>query len=327
MCLPLSCTRAGGERMTESPEELRAWVRSVQTVAAGIRRRVLEHTIRNNGGYLSQACSAAETLAVLYTRVLRIGPSAAPLTPVPFAGVPGTAAGGARGARGALYNGRPDATRDRFFFSPAHYALVLYATLIETGRLGEEALAQFNRDGSTVEMIGAEHSPGMEVTTGSLAQGLSQAAGVAIARARRGDTGRAVVYMSDGEFQEGQTWETFAAMAHHHVANVLVYVDVNGQQCDGRMQDVLDLGDLGAKLRAFGAVVRDVDGHDPLALAGAADPWEPGDGPTVVLARTCPWQGMPTLERRAPKLHYVRFRDTDEVAQWEAELARLREER
>ncbi|MCY0870183.1 MAG: transketolase [Firmicutes bacterium] len=313
--------------MMEIAQEQRAWVQSVQAVAAGIRRRVLEHTIRNNGGYLSQACSAAETLAVLYTRVLRIGQSAAPLTPAPFSGVPGTTAGGARGSRGALYNGRPEPAYDRFFFSPAHYALVLYATLIETGRMSEDALAQFNRDGSTVEMIGAEHSPGMEVTSGSLAQGLSQAAGVAIARARRGDTGRCVVYMSDGEFQEGQTWETLAAMAHHRVGNVLVYVDVNGQQCDGRMQDVLDIGDLPAKLRAFGAIVHDVDGHDPAALAKAGEPAVNQVAPTVVLARTCPWQGLPALERRAPRLHYVRFRDADEVALWEAELARLREER
>lgn len=105
-------------------------------------------------------------------------------------------------------------------------------------------LAQFNQDGSTVEMIGAEHSPGMEFTTGSLAQGLSQAAGVALARKLRGESGRCWVYMSDGEFQEGQTWETFEVLAAYKLGNVGIYVDVNGQQCDGRMEDVLDIGEL-----------------------------------------------------------------------------------
>ena len=71
---------------------------------------------------------------------------------------------------------------DRFFFSPVHYSLALYCTLIEVGRLAPEALEQFNRDGSTLEMIGAEHSPGIEVTAGSLSQALSQAGGVALAR-------------------------------------------------------------------------------------------------------------------------------------------------
>src|SRR5579885_3107698 len=104
-------------------------------VAAGIRRRVLEHTLKNNGGYLSQACSSAEILATLYTRVLKLGPVPQPILPAKFAGVPGQ--GGAQAAyrRGDFYNGPRGRDLDRFILSPTHYSLVLYATLVETRRM------------------------------------------------------------------------------------------------------------------------------------------------------------------------------------------------
>ncbi len=298
------------------------WSHAARKVANGIRRRVLEHTIDNNGGYLSQACSAAETIAVLYTKVLHIGESAAPAIPAAFAGVPGHGKGS---ATGALYNGPQHADLDRFFFSPAHYALVLYAALIEVGRMSPEGLLQFNRDGGTVEMIGAEHSPGMELTTGSLAQGLSQAAGVALARKLRNERGRCVVYMSDGEFQEGQTWETFELLYHHRLDNVLIYVDVNGQQCDGEMTAVLDLGDLPAKLRSFGAIVFEVDGHDVEALAQPAAATGRG-APVVVLCRTDPCAGISLLQKRIPKLHYVRFRSETERDEYRLALQTMEQE-
>jgi transketolase len=299
------------------------WVTRAYRVARGVRRRVLEHTIAQQGGYLSQACSSAEILATLYTRVMRLGPSVSPMVPLPFPGVP--RADNPNAFTGAGYNGphRPDL--DRFYLSPAHYALVLYATLIEVGRMAPEGLAQFNRDGSTVEMIGAEHSPGMEVTTGSLAQGLSQALGVALARRLRGEGGRTWVFMSDGEFQEGQTWEAFEVIAHHRIRGVGVYVDVNRQQCDGRMADVLDIGDLGGKLRAFGAEVHEVDGHDVELLAQAAESWD-GARPLVVLGMTDPCRGIDRLRERDPRYHYVRFRDEAEREAYRALLAGMQEE-
>jgi transketolase len=120
--------------------------------------------------------------------------------PPPFAGPP--SADNPYSFTGAGYHGERHPARDRFFVSPAHYALVVYAALIETGRLAAEALDLFNQDGSSMEMIGAEHSPGMEVTTGSLGQGLSQAVGVALARRMRKERGRVWVFLSDGELQE-----------------------------------------------------------------------------------------------------------------------------
>jgi len=285
------------------------WQDTVYTMAQHIRYRVLEHTIAHNGGYLSQACSSAEMLATLYTHVMTLGASVGPRIPELFGGVPGST--NPNYTTGASYNGISAPHHDRFFFSPAHYALVLYATLIEAGRMDPEGLAQFNQDGSRVEMIGAEHSPGMEVTTGSLAQGLSQAAGVALARKLRGDSGRCWVFMSDGEWQEGQTWEALEMLSFYNLDNIAVYVDVNGQQCDGRTQNVMSLGDLGSKARAFGAQAFHVNGHDVDALVAPTQSWETGS-PLVIFAETCPWQGIPILAERSPKLHYVRFASADE---------------
>src|SRR5581483_7495658 len=109
------------------------WEQNTQRVAFNIRRRVLDYVIRNNGGYLSQACSGAEILAALYTRIMKLGPSRAPMVPLPFPGVPGP--DNPCFFTCSLYNGAAAPDLDRFFFSPAHYALVLYATLIEVGRM------------------------------------------------------------------------------------------------------------------------------------------------------------------------------------------------
>lgn len=291
------------------------WLPRAQRMADRIRRRVFEHTLKNNGGYLSQACSSAELFAALYTRIMRLGPSAAPLIPPPFAGVPGPH--NPAYSSGGAYNGPPAPQYDRFIFSPAHYALVLYAALIETGRLSEDALDHFNQDGSTVEMIGAEHSPGVETTTGSLAQALSQAGGIALGRRLKGEPGRVWVLMSDGEFQEGQTWEALAALAHYRLDNVGVYVDANGQQCDGVIPGVMLTEPLCARLEAFGARAFEVDGHDLAALAAPAA-LAPDGRPLVVLARTDPTRGLPLLLERAPALHYVRFKSAEERARYQA---------
>jgi len=285
----------------------------IARVAQAIRRRVLEHTLKNNGGYLSQACSSAELLAALYTRIMSLGPSLGPAIPRPFAGVPGP---GRPAVTGAAYNGPRTPDLDRFIFSPVHYALVLYATLIEVGRLGSDALEQFNQDGGTVELIGAEHSPGHEVTAGSLGQAISQAGGIALARKLKGEPGRTWIFMSDGEFQEGQTWEAVAALSYHGIDGLGAFVDVNAQSCDGAMDLVMNIEPLAARLHAFGAEVREVDGHDIEALV-AAGAIEPTGKPLFVLARTDPCRGVELLRQRAPKLHYVRFKDEAERAAYQ----------
>lgn len=296
------------------------WTDEARRVARGVRRRVLELTLREGGGYLSQACSSAEILAALYSGALRLGPSVAPALPRPFAGVPSPT--NTEAFTGAGYNGPRAPELDRLIFSPVHYAVALYATLVEVGRMAEEGLARFNRDGSSVELIGAEHSPGHEVTAGSLGQALSQAGGIALGRRLRGETGRTFVFMSDGELQEGQTWEAFAALCHHGLGSVVVYVDANAQQCDGPMPAVMAVEPARSRLEAFGARVHEVDGHDVEALAAPAAE-APDDRPVVVLCRTDPCRGLERLRERAPRLHYVRFEDEAEREAYRLELSRL----
>lgn len=283
-----------------------------QDIAAGVRRRVLAHVLANNGGYLSQACSAAELLAVLYGRVLNLSSTDGPLHPSPFEAVPSS---DTPRISGGVFHGEPGPDLDRFIISPAHYALVVYAALIEAGRLDEAALDQFNKDGSTVEMIGAEHSPGFETTTGSLAQALSTAGGIALGRRLKNETGRTFVFMSDGEFQEGQTWEAVQALAYYRLDSVRVVVDVNRAQCDGPMDSVMSIEPLATKLKAFGASVDSIDGHNITTLAHSLE--RPTGKPHFVLAYTDPTRGVPLLNERRPVLHYLRFTSDEERSRYQ----------
>jgi transketolase len=251
---------------------------------------------------------------MLYTRVMKLGPSVAPLAPRRFAGVPGKP--GSTYFTGGDYNGAKEPHYDRFIFSPSHYALVLYAALIEVDRLAERGLEEFNQDGSTVEMIGAEHSPGVETTTGSLGQALSQAGGIALARKRRGDSGGVWVFMSDGEFQEGQTWEAIEALVRFGLDNLKVIIDANDQQVDGRIEHGKWGDPLTGRISAFGASAVEVDGHDLDALDRVMSA-RPGR-PHFVVARTNPVQGLKLLGERAPLLHYLRFTSGEERARYQA---------
>jgi len=285
----------------------------IRSIAAGIRERVLAHTLANNGGYMSQACSAAELLACLYGGLLNIEEPDEPLVPLVFSGVPKV--GPKTMITGGVFHGAHAPHLDRLISSPAHYALVIYAALIETGRLEEAGLEKFNKDGGTVEMIGAEHSPGFETTTGSLAQAISQSGGIALARRLKGETGMTWVFMSDGEFQEGQTWEAFSASSFWDLSNLRVIVDVNGGQCDGPMDQVMTIEPLAQRLEAFGWAVRTVDGHDVDAILEAGR--EASDRPLIILCYTDPTRGLPLLQERYPALHYLRFTGDAERAQYQ----------
>lgn len=276
------------------------WVRQVDQRAHRVRQRAAKVVALNNGGYFVQANGSAEIMVTLFSRLMDLGPSSGPLTPQDFDGVPKP---GLPALIGDIYLGN----RDRFYLSPAHYALGLYATLVEVGRLADDTLNEANADGSTLEMIGAEHSPGFSSTTGSLAQGLSVAVGQALARQRFGRPGHIWALISDGELEEGQTWEAFQAAVNFGLNNLTVYLDANGLQVDGWVKDVMNIEPIPEKIRAFGWTVIEVDGHDPEAIADAASQRET-DKPLLVVCRTNPARSVPSLEGRH-QLHYIRFRE------------------
>ena len=290
----------------------------IAEAAHGIRRRALRLTLAKDGCYLSQALSSADLLATLYLHLMNLGPSVAPPVPPPMSGVPRPG----HHPLGADYNGARTPERDRLLLSAAHYAVAVYATLVETGRMAPEGLDAFNTDGSTVEMIGAEHSPGMELTTGSFGQALSQAAGIALGRRLKNEPGRVWVFMSDGEYEEGQTYEALQALAFYKLDNVTVLVDVNGMQVDGATKDVMNIEPLPERVRAFGAHCEVVDAHDPAAIAAAANVDHAGQ-PLVLLCYSDSTRGVPLLEARKPFVHYVRFKTPEEKAEFEAFAAAM----
>lgn len=273
-------------------------------VAAGIRRRVLETALKNGGANVSQACSMAELFGTLYTRILNITDVEAPIEPVLFPGAPSATNPGIKGYE---YNGERRPDLDRIYLSPVQCSIVLYAALAATGRMTESGYNNFGKDGYVIEHIGEAHSPGMDISGGSLGQTISMAAGIAMARKLRGDTGRNIVILGDGECELGMTWEAVQAIVQRKLNNMVIIVDQNRQQCDGKMSLVCDVEDtIRARFEAFGCEVYEVDGHNCEVLEAVVNQRpDPAGRPRVVLAQTNPIQGMPPLAEKGHRIHFV----------------------
>ena len=192
--------------------------------------------------------------------------------------------------------------RDRFILAKGHAAPALYAALAQAGYIPREELATLRKLGSRLQgHPDSNQVPGVEVSTGSLGQGLSIAAGAAAGLRLDGAPQTVFALLGDGECQEGQVWEAAMFAAHRKLDNLVAIVDRNGLQIDGRTCDVCDPGDLGAKFAAFGWDVDEVDGHDLdalVAVLGAAKAGRRGR-PHAVIARTVKGKGVPFMENEA----------------------------
>ncbi len=192
--------------------------------------------------------------------------------------------------------------RDRFILAKGHAAPALYAALAQAGYFPTDELATLRKLGSRLQgHPDSNQVPGVEVSTGSLGQGLSIAAGAAAGLKLDGKPQAVFALLGDGECQEGQVWEAAMFAAHRGLDNLVAVVDRNGLQIDGRTCDVCDPGDLGAKFAAFGWDVTEVDGHDASALVevlGAAKAARAGK-PHAVIARTVKGKGVPFMENEA----------------------------
>lgn len=187
---------------------------------------------------------------------------------------------------------RPDT--DRFVLSPSHYVTAMYAVGVELGLLDRGALATYGVDGSDLESIGSERTPLADFTCGSLAQGLSVGIGYSLANRLAGNGARSVVFGSDGEMEEGQTWEAAMFAAHHHLADLTLVIDCNDSQVDGPVSMVTTIEPVADKWRAFGWHVFEVDGHDLAAVIEALE--EPTTRPKVVAARTTATADLAALD-------------------------------
>jgi transketolase len=192
---------------------------------------------------------------------------------------------------------------DQFILSKGHAAGALYAALWSVGRLRDEDLSTFHRDGTLL----AGHPPAGAIpdvpfATGSLGHGLSLAAGTALAfRLKRSDA-RVVCMMSDGEWQEGSTWEALVFACHHRLAHLTVLVDHNGLQGFGSTADVASMSPLWERLKGFDADVSVVDGHDPGAIRAALS--GAGERLRIVMLRTVKGHGVRFMEGRM-EWHYL----------------------
>jgi transketolase len=192
--------------------------------------------------------------------------------------------------------GFDDPDRDVFFSSKGHDVPGLYAALFALGVVPRERLLRLRRLGG-LDGHPDVGVPGIEASSGSLGMGISKGRGIALAKRRLGRGGRVVVMTGDGELQEGQNWEALQSAAHERLSGLWVVVDRNEVQSDKRTEEILALGDLEAKLRAFGWYVETVDGHDHAALrAGFARFREGDDAPKALVARTVKGKGVSFME-------------------------------
>ena len=266
-------------------------IQTLRGRAKQIRRTVVRMAAGKGEGYVGQGLDVADILAVLLLDEMRYDP----------------------------VERRPDV--DRLIFSAGHYSIGLWAALAEAGHLDGYDLDTYGADGSTLIMSTHEgHPPLIELTGGSLGHGLGVAAGLAIGYRIKGWPARIFNVMSDGELQEGSTWESAMFAASERLDRLVAVVDVNATQADGDL--VLEMEPLVEKWRAFGWWAHECDGNDVGALLGAfAAARGAEDGrPKAVICRTTLGRGVPLIERRE-RNHFVRV-DDDE---WEAVARDLEE--
>ena len=244
------------------------WAQECEDLARTVRVHCLRMTHRGKSGHVGSMLSMAEMLAVLYKRVLKVNPK------------------------------RPDwPQRDRFVLSKGHGGGAVYAVLTELGFFPRDWLQGYYRDEGKLMGHISHHVPGVEFSTGSLGHGLPVATGMALAAKVAGKKHRVFCLMSDGDCDEGSTWEAFLFAAQHHLDNLVALVDYNKVQALGHSEDVLDLEPLDRKLQDFHWSARSVNGHDVAALDKALRKltFEKGK-PSILICHTVKGKGVSWME-------------------------------
>jgi len=260
----------------------------LQQRAKAMRRHMLRMSRAVGQGYLAQGLGIADALAAIYFHELRYDPANLQW---------------------------PD--RDRFLLSTGHYSIALWAAFAEAGMIPLDELDTYGHDGSRLEMSTMESTPGVEVIGGSLGHGLGQAVGMALGLRLKRSEARVFVEFSDGELQEGATFEALMAGGSFALDNLVALIDCNGIQADGRI--VIDIEPVGDKCRAFGWDTVEIDGNVMADIVDALHGARKRDGkPKAIVLRTLPGRGVATLERRE-KVHFVRV-EPHEWATFEREL-------
>lgn len=242
----------------------------LEAIAAQLRRDVIEMVFRAGSGHAGGSLSAADIVTALYWYELRIDPA------------------------------RPDwPERDRLVLSKGHCAPIVYAALARRGYFEPAVLQTFRQTGSLLQGHPDMHrTVGLDMTSGSLGHGLSVGLGMALGARQSGLGFRVFVLMSDGEMQEGMTWEGAMAAAHFGVGGLTVLLDRNRLQVDGWTSEVMEIEPISDKFRAFGWHVLTTDGHDLAAIIEALDRRRAlsSEAPAAIICRTTKGKGVSFME-------------------------------
>jgi len=251
-------------------------VKELEATARKLRQHIISMTCAAGSGHPGGSLSAADIITVLYFYKMRHNPKDP---------------------------GWPD--RDRFVMSKGHAAPVLYAALAEAGYFPVSYLKTLRKIGSSlqghVDMLAL---PGIEMSTGSLGQGLSAANGMALAGRLDKKDYRVYCLLGDGECQEGQVWEAAMTASHYKLDNLTAIVDHNKYQIDGRVEEIKNLQPFAEKWKAFGWQVFSCDGHDFVKLIETLEKAEKFKGkPSVIIAETVKGKGVSFMEERPLDFH------------------------
>ncbi len=253
--------------------------KELRVIAEAIRLVTLQELEGFGSGHIGGAMSIVETLAVLYGSELRCDPE------------------------------NPEwAERDRLVLSKGHAGPALYAVLSLRGFFPKEMLTELNQGGGHLPShCDRNKTPGVDMTTGSLGQGISAAVGTALGCRLNKSDSITYLIMGDGECNEGQVWEGAMFAAFHKLDNLIAFVDQNKQQLDGFTKDVLDMGDIGEKFKAFGWFVQEVDGHDIAAVYNAVRAAKENKGsPSMIILDTI--KGYGTFAAGIEGNHHMNFK-------------------
>jgi transketolase len=250
---------------------------ALQRFAEEIRVTIMRTIAAYGEGHVGGSLSLADLLASLYGRFLRVSPEEA-----------------------------KDPERDKLVLSKGHCGPALYATLALKGFFPLEELKTINRFGTRLPShCDMNRTPGVDMSTGSLGQGASTAAGIALADKVQGRASYTYLILGDGECNEGQVWEMAMFAAHHKLDHLIAFIDRNRQQLDGYTDDILRMGDLAALFRDHGWNAVSVDGHDFDAITGAIEAARKGSGaPSMIVLDTVKGKGWAEAETRVP-CHYM----------------------
>ncbi|KUG03865.1 transketolase, n-terminal section [hydrocarbon metagenome] len=246
-------------------------VQQVEEKALAMKRHIVTMLCEAGSGHTGGSLSAADIVACLYFWEMNIDPE------------------------------RPGwEDRDRFVLSKGHAAPVLYAALAERGYFAPEKLMTLRKLGSPLQGHPDKRKlPGVEASTGSLGQGISWAVGMALAGKMDKKDYRVYAMVGDGELEEGMVWEASMAAAHYKLDNLLLFVDNNGLQIDGRITEVMSPEPITDKFRAFGWEVMTIDGHDSRAIMNSLNSAKTVKGkPVVIVAATIKGKGCSFMENR-----------------------------